>query len=148
MNAELIRVARLIEDMKQECGMDPESATAIRNSRLMSIAAILRGMAAQPADEQQDADSKRLAGYSCANAAQWTNDKTGPGKCARWCGDSSKCISSERAGPLPLPDYEAQPHQHLTKAIRHLLSCYDKGAPDPAIREIADRLIAIRDASA
>jgi Lar family restriction alleviation protein len=42
---ELLRVARLIEDMKQECGMDPESPTAIRNGRLMSIAAILREQA-------------------------------------------------------------------------------------------------------
>jgi hypothetical protein len=42
---ELLRVARLIEDMKQECGMDPESPTAIRNGRYMSIGAILRGLA-------------------------------------------------------------------------------------------------------
>jgi hypothetical protein len=48
MSQELIRVARLIEDMKQDCGMDPESPAAIRNGRLMIIAAILRGLAAAP----------------------------------------------------------------------------------------------------
>lgn len=43
--SELLRVARLIEDLKQPCGEDPESPQAIRNSRYMSIAAIVRGLA-------------------------------------------------------------------------------------------------------
>jgi hypothetical protein len=45
LHDELIRVARLIEDLKLDCGMDPESAQAIRNGRYMSLAAILRGLA-------------------------------------------------------------------------------------------------------
>lgn len=43
----LIQLARDIEAMKRECGMDPESPTAIYNGRLMGIAYRLRTLASQ-----------------------------------------------------------------------------------------------------
>ena len=46
LQAELVRMARLVEGMKQECGMDPESPTAVSNGKLASIGLILRGLAA------------------------------------------------------------------------------------------------------
>jgi hypothetical protein len=49
MSNELLRVARLIEDLKRPCGMDPESATAIQNGRYMSIAYMVRALAASAA---------------------------------------------------------------------------------------------------
>lgn len=42
---DLLRIARLIEDLKQSCGMDPETPQAIRNGRYQSIALMLRAMA-------------------------------------------------------------------------------------------------------
>ena len=42
-NDEVLRVARLIENLKRDCGTDPESMQAIRNGQYMSIAAIMRG---------------------------------------------------------------------------------------------------------
>ena len=50
LHAELIRVARLIEDLKRDCGMDPESPQAIRNGKYQSIALIVRGLAAASVD--------------------------------------------------------------------------------------------------
>ena len=45
---DLLRCARCIEDLKQPVSMgDPESPVAIRNSRYMNIAAILRQRAAE-----------------------------------------------------------------------------------------------------
>ncbi len=55
MAEQLLRVARLIEGMKRECGMDPESPTAIYNGRLMSIAYILRDLAATPSPDARAA---------------------------------------------------------------------------------------------
>lgn len=48
----LIDIARAIEALKQECGMDPESPRAIQNGRYMSIAYRVRALAsAQPAPQ-------------------------------------------------------------------------------------------------
>jgi hypothetical protein len=47
MSNELLEIARLIEGMKRECGMDPESPTAIYNGRLMSIAYKVRALASE-----------------------------------------------------------------------------------------------------
>ena len=43
---ELLDIARAVEGLKQECGMDPESPRAIQNGRYMSIAYRLRSLAA------------------------------------------------------------------------------------------------------
>jgi hypothetical protein len=44
--AELLRIARLIEDLKRPCSDDPESPQAIRNGRYQSIALLVRAMLA------------------------------------------------------------------------------------------------------
>lgn len=56
----LLKVARMAEDLKKPCGMDPESPQAIRNAQYMNIsyaarAAIARAEAAL-AEPQPDAD--------------------------------------------------------------------------------------------
>lgn len=42
---ELIEIARAVEALKRECGMDPESPTAIQNGRYMSISYRIRALA-------------------------------------------------------------------------------------------------------
>jgi hypothetical protein len=57
---ELLEIARAVEGLKQECGMDPESPRAIQNGRYMGIAYRLRALAAmappQSADDQAQDD--------------------------------------------------------------------------------------------
>lgn len=54
---ELLDIARLIEDLKRPCGMDPESPTAIQNGRYMSIAYKVREIAGRlPAREDAAAE--------------------------------------------------------------------------------------------
>ena len=43
---ELIEIARDIEALKRECGMDPESPTAIQNGRYMALSYKVRALAA------------------------------------------------------------------------------------------------------
>jgi len=43
---ELLSIARAVEALKRECGMDPESPTAIQNGRYMGISYRLRALAA------------------------------------------------------------------------------------------------------
>lgn len=47
--SELIEIARAVEALKRECGMDPESPIAIQNSRYMTISYRLRALAASTA---------------------------------------------------------------------------------------------------
>ena len=47
--ADLLQIARDIEGMKRDCGMDPESPTAIYNSKLMNIGYRLRAFHASQA---------------------------------------------------------------------------------------------------
>lgn len=54
--AELLRIARLIEGLKQECGMDPESPRAIRNGQYMSIAYAVRALFANPTERPAPID--------------------------------------------------------------------------------------------
>jgi len=42
---ELLSIARAVEALKRECGMDPESPTAIQNGRYMGISYRLRALA-------------------------------------------------------------------------------------------------------
>lgn len=43
---EILRIARMAEGLKRECGMDPESPQAIRNGQYMNISHALRAMLA------------------------------------------------------------------------------------------------------
>ena len=42
MNAALLKVARMAEELKLTCGMDPESRQAIRNGEYMNISYVAR----------------------------------------------------------------------------------------------------------
>lgn len=44
----LLDVARRVEALKRPCGMDPESAQAVRNGQYMSIALVARAAARAP----------------------------------------------------------------------------------------------------
>lgn len=61
--------------------------------------------------------------------------------CRQWCGDSAKCLASPN-----LPEWEADPWNHLTKAIWHLLSVEVYDLERFGIRSHMKALIAIRDA--
>lgn len=70
MTDELLQVARDIEGMKRECGMDPESPVAIYNSRLMGIAYRVRVLAetSQPTERMGAAPGEkecRHCGWMC-----------------------------------------------------------------------------------
>jgi hypothetical protein len=43
LNSALLTLARRVEGLKQECGMDPESRQAVRNTTYMNIALAARG---------------------------------------------------------------------------------------------------------
>lgn len=45
----LINIAREIEALKRECGMDPESTNAIQNGRYMALSYKVRALAAAQA---------------------------------------------------------------------------------------------------
>ena len=49
----LINIAREIEALKRDCGMDPESAIAIQNGRYMAISSKIRALAAGQATAAQ-----------------------------------------------------------------------------------------------
>lgn len=49
----LINIAREIEALKRDCGMDPESAIAIQNGRYMAISSEIRALAAGQATAAQ-----------------------------------------------------------------------------------------------
>ena len=52
----LINIAREIEALKRDCGMDPESSIAVQNGRYMALSYKVRALAAgQATAAQQDA---------------------------------------------------------------------------------------------
>ena len=82
----LLKVARMAEDLKKPCGMDPESPQAIRNAQYMNIsyaarAAIARAEAAL-AEPQPDADGWiPWAGGECpVDSKDWVEAKLRDGK--------------------------------------------------------------------
>jgi hypothetical protein len=83
------------------------------------------------------------SGWACANEVQWVTSQTGPGRCAKWCGNRATCLSSIPGKPLPA--YEEEPFRHLWNAVTHLLSCWHEGKWDPEIRRLTQPLIAYRD---
>ena len=56
----LINIAREIEALKRDCGMDPESAIAIQNGRYMAISYKVRALAAGQATAAKQPDSENL----------------------------------------------------------------------------------------
>jgi hypothetical protein len=50
---DLLTVARQAEDLKRECGMDPESPQAVRNGQYMCISYALRRIAAAPQFQEE-----------------------------------------------------------------------------------------------
>lgn len=55
--------------------------------------------------------TKKLTAWSCEKAAEWVGTHEGPGRCAAWCGDRTKC-------PATMPaDVEAMQLETLTQFL-------------------------------
>ncbi len=62
----LLNIAREIEALKRECGMDPESPVAIQNGRYMAISHKVRNLAAMLSAAQTELAAMRAGGEPVA----------------------------------------------------------------------------------
>lgn len=62
----LLNIAREIEALKRECGMDPESPVAIQNGRYMTISHKVRNLAAMLSAAQAELAAMRAGGEPVA----------------------------------------------------------------------------------
>lgn len=70
MREALIKVARMAEALKRDCGMDPESKQAIRNGEYMSISYVAREALAAAKEVSEPMKVTDLGRYALEPQAQ------------------------------------------------------------------------------
>ena len=122
----LINIAREIEALKRECGMDPESTIAIQNGRYMALSYKVRALAAAQATaaQQPGAEDAALLDFLIEQRAYVVSDPdTCPGYWLHFVHkETGKCLVQGDEHPTP----REIPTGHALLACQLTLNAGDK----------------------
>lgn len=107
----LINIAREIEALKRDCGMDPESAIAIQNGRYMAISYKVRALATGQATAAQSVACAALPD----EGEPWRGHKFKEVQRGCWrcdCGKTIKEVTSDQSTPASGGNYPVMPKRY------------------------------------